>query len=578
MVRVALFIIFISVYSLQQTSAVTYYNVNNANPSLLSSWGTNVGGTGTNPSNFTTTGDLFIISAATVVGFANNAVVSWTIGTGVTLQVDGEIIYRNNGTKTITINGTIILTSGTANQIDPGNPNGTKTFTLSSGATLITANSAGIAGGGTQSISSGNFDNLNLNTAANYTFNGSLAQSSTGLPATVNNLTIHNTSTTGVTLAGNVTVNGVLDLTDGLLIGSTVTVSSSTVASVINYSNASYVTGTLVRNVISGSTYDFPVGTLTNYELATIANSLTGTSAISVNFIAVDPGTPLTGVVIDLTQINDFLNYGYWNITPNTTPTGGTFNLTLTSTGHTNAAAFLDYHGILRSDTATPFWFQPAVHVVPPHTALTPTSPVTVSATGITTFTSNNFAIGLNTTTILPVVLIQFQVTSTGNVHMLTWTTASELNNDYFIIERSADAIVFSEIGRVKGAGNSEQNLHYSFYDESPLHGINYYRLQQVDFNGNVEYSKLIFIESIVKEKLLLYPNPAMNEVYVEIPENIAGKYTILLLDQNGKLIYTSVKSDQYLHRIAIENLPEGYYAIVLSSNSKQYFTSFLKQ
>ena len=83
---------------------------------------------------------------------------------------------------------------------------------------------------------------------------------------------------------------------------------------------------------------------------------------------------------------------------------------------------------------------------------------------------------------------------------MLKWETASEINNDYFIIERSRSAEGFESIGKVPGANNSEQIRYYSFTDHKPWEGINYYRLTQVDFDGERTSSYIIalnFIKSI---------------------------------------------------------------------------------
>ncbi len=72
----------------------------------------------------------------------------------------------------------------------------------------------------------------------------------------------------------------------------------------------------------------------------------------------------------------------------------------------------------------------------------------------------------------------------------LFWITESENNNDYFDVERSIDGIDFKKIGTVKGAGNTDHQTQYFTMDEDPFTGVNYYRLKQVDFNGEFEYSE----------------------------------------------------------------------------------------
>ena len=74
----------------------------------------------------------------------------------------------------------------------------------------------------------------------------------------------------------------------------------------------------------------------------------------------------------------------------------------------------------------------------------------------------------------------------------LEWVTATEINNDFFTLERSQDGKSFEEIGKVKGAGNSSQILNYNFTDEHPNSGVSYYRLKQTDYDGQYAYSDLV--------------------------------------------------------------------------------------
>lgn len=91
-----------------------------------------------------------------------------------------------------------------------------------------------------------------------------------------------------------------------------------------------------------------------------------------------------------------------------------------------------------------------------------------------------------------PVELIAFGAHAAGRVVQLNWTTASERNNDHFTVERGFDGGSFNELGHVKGAGNSQQVLHYGFTDEDPREGMNYYRLRQVDFDGGWKLSEAV--------------------------------------------------------------------------------------
>jgi len=98
----------------------------------------------------------------------------------------------------------------------------------------------------------------------------------------------------------------------------------------------------------------------------------------------------------------------------------------------------------------------------------------------------------VDNSTPLPVTLASFNATCEGNTTVLSWATASEINNDFFSIEKSYNAIDFFEIGRKIGAGNSNSFNTYSFLDNNTTNEIAYYRLKQVDFNGQFEYFNVV--------------------------------------------------------------------------------------
>lgn len=101
---------------------------------------------------------------------------------------------------------------------------------------------------------------------------------------------------------------------------------------------------------------------------------------------------------------------------------------------------------------------------------------------------------------ILPIELYSFNGHNNENVNELYWVTETEINNDYFTVERSMDGINFVSVADVAGAGNSNSLLDYQLTDYNPYTGINYYRLKQTDFNGSFSYSDLIAIEVNKKE------------------------------------------------------------------------------
>ncbi|MGB0431755.1 MAG: hypothetical protein ACPGLV_14875, partial [Bacteroidia bacterium] len=133
---------------------------------------------------------------------------------------------------------------------------------------------------------------------------------------------------------------------------------------------------------------------------------------------------------------------------------------------------------------------------------------IEIELEGMTAGTEYLFAIG-STGSALPVDLVSFNAKSFDKKVMLTWQTAMEINNDRFEIERLALGENWTPIGEIKGAGNSVDVLRYSFVDLNPVNGINYYRLKQVDFNGEFEYSNVLNVEfTPAIHDFSVYPNP----------------------------------------------------------------------
>jgi len=147
---------------------------------------------------------------------------------------------------------------------------------------------------------------------------------------------------------------------------------------------------------------------------------------------------------------------------------------------------------------------------------------------------------------------------------LLNWSTQNEINNDYFEIERSSNGNSFSKIGNANAlTGNGE--LHYSFTDNIPLNGYNYYRIKQVDKEGNYQYSSIqrISLGDIVK-RWNLYPNPAKNVAALHALNNY-NKVTISISDLRGRIIYSTVINNITLNQqisIPIQQLSKDVYVI----------------
>nr|MDA3820762.1 hypothetical protein [Candidatus Delongbacteria bacterium] len=118
----------------------------------------------------------------------------------------------------------------------------------------------------------------------------------------------------------------------------------------------------------------------------------------------------------------------------------------------------------------------------------------------------------------LPVDFLYLDASVKGGAVSLNWATASEINNDHFIIERSTDLKVFDEIAIIDGKGNSSTGNEYSWEDISPAPGINYYRLTQVDYDGTTTMLSMVQVTYAIDEipeKIECFPNPFVSDLYV---------------------------------------------------------------
>ena len=169
----------------------------------------------------------------------------------------------------------------------------------------------------------------------------------------------------------------------------------------------------------------------------------------------------------------------------------------------------------------------------------------------------------------LPIDLISFSGRLDNNQVELIWQTASELNNDYFIIERSANGIDFEKIGTQKGSGNSNSILSYSFIDDNPLQGIGYYRLKQVDFDGSFDYSKVILVENFSTE-VKLWPNPAnSNWIHIALTENNQPTSMSIFDVQGRKILELYIDNSRREYKMDISELSNGIYFLRIVSGVK---------
>lgn len=170
----------------------------------------------------------------------------------------------------------------------------------------------------------------------------------------------------------------------------------------------------------------------------------------------------------------------------------------------------------------------------------------------------------------LPVELLKFDAKQNSNASYLSWSTATELNNHYFQIERSADSRTFETIGKVEGAGTSYETLFYTYKDENPLAGWNYYRLKQVDFDGQFDYSPVRAVlmgqTAETNERLEFFPNPAGDEIFIQSPTRVVSGDQLEIYDQFGRLVLQVHLAETRDAPIRLSTLPAGVYVARLQT------------
>jgi len=167
---------------------------------------------------------------------------------------------------------------------------------------------------------------------------------------------------------------------------------------------------------------------------------------------------------------------------------------------------------------------------------------------------------------VLPITLISFTAQKfKENKSLLHWSVAQEINNVGFEIERSTNANYFKKIGFVKGSIYSSQITNYSFIDSVPGNATAYYRLKAIEMNGKTEYSKVISLRFGLKDKVLIYPNPAYGYIIIESDYNSAKQSTLNIYNALGVLLKT-VKITQNQQQLTVLDLANGIYRLEIVS------------
>lgn len=517
--------------------------------------------------------DLIVSTTTGVQGTYRNVTVTST-GNG---TLTGNLIVL--GSMTVQTGGRL----NTADNLVQGN----NAFTLSTGATLGINASAGIAlTGQTGAIQVAG--TRSYSTGATYIYSGnSIQQTGTGLPPSVDSLVINNVN--GVALSATQTVNRKLTLGNGnlntgiydLTLQPAAIISGASANGYVGTHDTAALSGVLRRTVsTSGGTVLFPVGNSRfrgSYTPASITMSGGTTDIISVSVFSGVRKNGFTGADVTTHAVNK------------------TWIISEAVAGGSNVSVQLQWNdsmelpSFIRSSTGISHhngisWNMPASAS---YTAASGSNPYTAIRTGITSFSL--FVVGDSVSgSTLPVKLISFTGKFVNNETLLNWKTTSEINNNHFSIERSADGIIYEEIGSLNGAGTSAVARSYNYTDEhirdiSDL--VLYYRLKQVDHNGEASvYGPVVITKNMVTGNAInitAFPNPVKDAIHLQVVNHDGGNIHISLYNMQGDIVAEQVNvAGQGTSEMQMNNLSglkPGMYYLQATMNGITYRQKFLK-
>jgi hypothetical protein len=178
----------------------------------------------------------------------------------------------------------------------------------------------------------------------------------------------------------------------------------------------------------------------------------------------------------------------------------------------------------------------------------------------------------------LPISLLNFTGTLVNEETYLNWQTAQEINTSYFVMERSTGGNDFSKIGYVTASVNSSSVKNYSYVDQQPLQGINYYRLRIVDLDDEFTYSKIVIIKNDGNNSFKVFPNPANNILNLQAKGDNEFA-TLKIVDATGRILQEEkILLSGNIYKINIKNLPKGVYDLTLQNKIINKHQKFVKQ
>lgn len=533
----------------------------------------------------------FNINQTTSAGFCHVASAKiFKINTGTTVKVARNA--ANTAQPDLRVPNTSTIDLGPTILIDNSTLTGAK-FSVLAGGTLMTQHAGGIATTGATGCIQTTGTRV-FTAASSYAFYGTTPQiTGAGMPTSVVNLTINNSTalaTGGVTLINATAVTSTLNLTLGSLITSTnlITLNNGSSVSPAGGSLVSFVDGPIRKiGYTVGTEFVFPTGDVTKWARIGFKYASGGTASTNTFTAEYVMGNPALAYdsTLNHTVLNRELNkisyVEFWDLTRNIGAGVGKVKLywedaTFSGITSTTVAA-------LQADLRLAHYYDPGSGLkwYGESTSVTPIVATVLGSTGTIESTLNFTAFSpitfgsRNLVNPLPVELLYFTGQKEANGNQLEWSTASETNNDFFDLERSMDGNTFNKLTSVDGHGTTSAVHNYEYLDVNPFVGINYYRLKQVDFDGNYAYSNIISIENELTENatVSVFPNPSSDVVNIITSTNYQS---IVVYNMLGEIVFSSYSNEA---RLQFKPVSNGIYVVrAILNDGKELNTRFIKK
>ncbi|MCB9296480.1 MAG: T9SS type A sorting domain-containing protein [Lewinellaceae bacterium] len=530
--------------------------------------------------NLTGTSSMVTVSGGGTKSFGATSTTIYSGGAQtVTAETYGNLVLSGGAAKTMpatttTVAGNFTITGAGTSATAGAAINTTGNITIENGATFGGSSFTHNVGGNW--TNNGTFTSgtstVNFNGTSAQTIGGSSTTSFSTLNITNTNATVTANQDLAVTTAATVSSGATLNLGTNILSGAgSFTLNSGGtlgIGSADGITSGTTASGNI--QVTGGRTYD--TGANYTYNGSGAQNAGDGLPS-TVNNLTISSGTTTLNAS---TMVNGTL----------TVSSGATLSMASgTTTTLTNSPSIPGTLNIL--GTATLAIGSNAFTIANLSVDGTPQADGAYCASGVGCANEVSYISGSATMivnlTAFPIQLFYFngKVQNNSSIH-LSWRTATEQNNDYMAVERSADGAKFTELGRVKGAGTTQEPQAYTFTDYAPLRGLNYYRLRQVDYDGTIEYHQVISVLFDSKETGLgiqAFPNPVQDQLQARWAAAPDLPTTLRVLDMTGRQLATyKAAAGVGAFEVPLNVLPAGLYFLEVRQGQETGVLRFRKE